>query len=143
MNDVLRLFKEKKAEEDFLNYHTRRRQAECRNAAPSEEVSTAAPSSSRKPVNQRAISDESAGSTASLSRFDSDLDDLARSILRRIFSAGCSTSFQESSAARKAASRVKGNLLPPFRKWLSEYGAGRSTVIVCRNIAANVIATRK
>jgi hypothetical protein len=103
MNDVLRLFKEKKAEEDFLTYHTRRRQAECRNAAPLEEVSTAAPSSSRKPVNQLAISDESAGSTASLSRFDSDLDDLARSILRRIFSAGCSTSFQESSAARKAA----------------------------------------
>jgi len=43
MYDVLRLFKEKKTEEDFLAYHTRRRQVESRNAVPVEEASTAAP----------------------------------------------------------------------------------------------------
>jgi hypothetical protein len=42
MYGVLRLFKEKKAEEDFLAYHTQRRQAECRGAVLAEEVSTAA-----------------------------------------------------------------------------------------------------
>jgi len=42
MYDVLRLFKEKKMEEDFLAHHTRCRQAESRNAAPVEEVSSAA-----------------------------------------------------------------------------------------------------
>lgn len=41
MYDVLRLLREKKAEEEFLTYHTRRRQAECSSAVPSEAVSSA------------------------------------------------------------------------------------------------------
>lgn len=35
MYDVLRLFREKKAEEEFLTYHTQRRQAECMSTVPS------------------------------------------------------------------------------------------------------------
>jgi hypothetical protein len=42
MYRVLSLLKQKRNEEDFLSYHTQRRQAECRNALLAEEVSTAA-----------------------------------------------------------------------------------------------------
>jgi len=42
MYDVLRLFEEKKTEEAFLAYHTQRRQAECRQARLTEEISTVA-----------------------------------------------------------------------------------------------------
>lgn len=42
MCSVLRLLKQKRNEEDFLAYHTQRRQTECRNALLSKEVSTSA-----------------------------------------------------------------------------------------------------
>ena len=42
MYEVLRLFREKKTEEDFLTHHTRCRQEESRNAVPVEEVSGSA-----------------------------------------------------------------------------------------------------